>query len=55
MTNVLTNLIATLALNREESMNGLIYNQWVVAPIDEEFEKDVNAVSTQEVDEVDCR
>ena len=34
-------------------MNFPIYNRWVVAPLDEEFEENVNVVSAQEVDEED--
>ena len=48
--DVLVNLPATLALGVEENMNVPVCNWWVVAPIDEEFEEDVNAVSAQEVD-----
>ena len=36
-------------------MNVPVCNRWVVAPIDEEFEEDVNAVSAQEVDGEDWR
>jgi len=48
--DALANLAATLALGAEENMNVPVCNRWVVAPIDEELEKDVNAVSAQEVD-----
>jgi len=50
---VLANLVATLALGAEENMNVPIYNQWVVTPLDEEFEENVNAIIAQEVDEED--
>ena len=50
MADALANLAATLALGAEESMNVPVCNRWVVAPIDEEFEEDVNAISAQEVD-----
>jgi len=51
--DALVNMAATLALGTEENMNVPIYNRWVIAPIDEEFEKDVNAVSAQVVDRED--
>jgi len=53
--DALANLVATLALGAEENMNVPVCNRWVVAPIDEEFEEDVNAVSAQEVDGEDWR
>jgi len=34
-------------------MNVSICNWWVVAPLDEELEKEVNVVSAQEVEEED--
>ena len=55
MAYALANLTATLALGAEENMNGPICNRWVIAPIDEEFEEDVNAVNAQEVDGEDWR
>ena len=48
--DALANLTATLALGAEENMNIPIYNRWVVAPIDEDFEEGVNVVSAHEVD-----
>ena len=50
-----TNLAATLTLRAEESMNAPVCNQQVVAPLDEELEEEVNAVSAQEVEEEDWR
>ena len=32
-----------------------VCNRWVVAPLNEDFEEDVNAVSAQEIDEEDWR
>ena len=54
MADTLVNLVATLALGVEESMNVPVY-QWVVAPLVEEFEEEVNVVSAQEVEEEDWR
>jgi len=53
MVDVLANLVATLALGAEKNMNVPICNRWVIAPLDEEFEEDINAVIAQEVDEED--
>ena len=55
MADALANLAATLALGAEESMNVPVCNRWVVAPLAEDSEEEVNAVSLQEVDEEDCR
>jgi len=55
MANVLANFAATLALGAEESMNVPVCNRWVVVPLVEELEEEVNAVSTQEVEEEDWR
>ena len=48
--DALASLAATLAMRAEENMNVPVCNRWVVTPIDEEFEEDVNAVSAQVVD-----
>ena len=53
MADALANLAATLALGAEESINVPVCNRWVVAPLTEESEEEVNAVSAQEVDEED--
>jgi len=55
MADTLANLAATLALGAEESMNVPVCNRWVVAPLAEDSEEEVNAVSAQEVDEEDWR
>ena len=55
MADALANLAATLALGAEESINVPVCNRWVVAPLTEESEEEVNAVSAQEVDEEDWR
>ena len=45
MADTPVNLAATLALGAEESMNISICNQWVITPLDEELEEEVNTVS----------
>ena len=55
MANALVNLATTLALGVEKSMNIPVCNCWVVAPLVEEFEEEVNMVSAQEVEEEDWR
>jgi len=53
MADALANLTATLALRAKESMNIPVCNRWVVTPLVEEFDEEVNAVSAQEVKEED--
>ena len=55
MANALANLAVTLALGAEKNMNVPVCNRWVVAPLAEEFEEEINAVSAQELDEEDWR
>jgi len=55
MANALANLAVTLALGAEESMNVTVCNWWVVAPLIEELDEEIDAVSAQEVEEEDCR
>ena len=47
MADALANLVATLALGADESINVPVCNWWVVALLDEELEEEVNAVSAQ--------
>ena len=39
MADTLAKLVATLALRAEESINVLVCNRWVVAPLGEEFKE----------------
>ena len=55
MAYALANLATILALAVEENMNVPICNQWVVAPLNEEVEENINVVNAQEVDEEDWR
>jgi len=45
MVEVLANLAVTLALGVEESTNVITCRHWIVAPLDEVFKKNINAVS----------
>ena len=45
MDDALASFVATLLLGTVKSMNVLVCNQLVVTPLDEYFEKDINAVS----------
>jgi len=53
MADTLANLAATLALGAEERMNVPVCNRWVAAPLVEEFDEKVNAISAKEVEEED--
>ena len=53
MADALASLAATLALGAEERMNVPVCNRWVAAPLVEEFDEKVNAISAQEVEEED--
>ena len=55
MADVLTNLVATLALRVEEDMTILVCNKWVVTPLEDEFVQAVNAVYVYEVVKEDWR
>ena len=53
MADTLANLIVSLGLRVEKDMNVPMFNRWGVAPLDEEFEEDVDTVNAQDVNEED--
>jgi len=55
MTDMLTNLAATLPMRAKQDMNILVCCKWVVAPSEEESAQEINAVSVYEVESEDWR
>ena len=39
-----------MALGAKENLNVLVCDRWVIVPLNEEFNEDINTVSAQEID-----
>ena len=55
MVDALANLVATLVLGAEEDMTILVCSKWVVTSSEDEFMKEVGAISVYEVKKEDWR